>query len=184
MKRWRLDIHGTLPADLRRRGVFDDINNDVRVLPGVYHMRDDALLLYDAIKTYVEKYVELYFPNDDLITTDTEIQDWGRELVRQREDGGLGILRPVRMGTILEMIAQRDTLPKLMYITKVLSQKTTKSLGDFEKQLIVDPLAVKIVEEFRQTLLDIGHQIDERNHTRTHPYEWLHPMAIPNAISI
>lgn len=51
------------------------------------------------------------------------------------------------MGNILEMIAQRDTHPKLMYITKVLSQKTTKSLGDFEKQLIVDPLAVKIAEE-------------------------------------
>ena len=30
------------------------------VLPG-YHFRDDALLLYNAINTYVKKYVDLYY---------------------------------------------------------------------------------------------------------------------------
>ena len=34
---------------------------DSSVLPGVFHFRDDALLLYDAIKTYVKKYVAHYY---------------------------------------------------------------------------------------------------------------------------
>jgi len=31
------------------------------VLPEEYHFRDDALLMYDAIKTYVTKYISLYY---------------------------------------------------------------------------------------------------------------------------
>lgn len=49
--------------------------------------------------------------------------------------------------TILKSIANRAQLLELMSITKVLSEKATQSLGDFEKQFIVDPPAVKIVRE-------------------------------------
>ncbi|CAC5368152.1 ALOX5 [Mytilus coruscus] len=91
---------------------------------------------------------------------------------------------PVVIETILKSIANRAELLGVMSITKVLSEKATQSLGDFEKQLIVDPPAVKIVDEFRQSLRNVGKTIDERNKTREHPYEWLHPSAIPNAISI
>ncbi|XP_063413650.1 allene oxide synthase-lipoxygenase protein-like isoform X2 [Mytilus trossulus] len=197
---WRLDIHGTLPEDLKKRGVFDQ-----SVLNGAYHMRDDALLLYDAIRTYVRKYVGHYYSAHNSLTMDYELQKWGAELVKSRDEGGIGILGvpnngkflatdqlvlaltaiiytcsvghaaanfqqfdeygapfhypyflsgcppkdkcPVTIETVLGSIANRIKLLETMTINKVLSEKATQSLGDFEKQLIVDPPAMKIVEE-------------------------------------
>ncbi|CAG2249786.1 ALOX5 [Mytilus edulis] len=246
MEFWRLDTHGTLPENLKSRGVLDQ-----SVLKDAYHMRDDALLLYDAIKTYVQNYVTHYYSVEGSLKADYEIQNWGAEIVKSRDDGGVGILgvpndgkfetndqlvvtltaiiytcsvghaaanfqqydeyaAPFRMAftmhgvppkdksqveieTILKTIPNRAELLELMSITKVLSEKATQSLGDFEKQLIVDPPAVKIVHDnspsschcrFRQSLRDIGKTIDERNKIRENPYDWLHPTAIPNAISI
>ncbi|XP_063398550.1 polyunsaturated fatty acid 5-lipoxygenase-like [Mytilus trossulus] len=237
MKFWRLDTHGTLPENLKSRGVLDQ-----SVLKDAYHMRDDALILYDAIKTYVQNYVTHYYSVEGSFKADYEIQNWGAEIVKSRDDGGVGILgvpndgkfetndqlvvtltaiiytcsvahaaanfqqydeyaAPFRMPfamhgvppkdknqieieTILKTIPNRAELLELMSITKVLSEKATQSLGDFEKQLIVDPPAVKIVNEFRQSLRNVGKIIDERNKIRENPYDWLHPTAIPNAISI
>ncbi|XP_071127123.1 allene oxide synthase-lipoxygenase protein-like isoform X1 [Mytilus edulis] len=237
MEFWRLDLNGTFPESLKSRGVLEE-----SVLKGAYHMRDDGLLLYDAIKTYVQKYVAHYYSVEGSMKADYEIQNWGAEIVKSRDDGGVGILgvpnnghfetidqlvvtltaiiytcsvahaaanfqqydeysapfrfpftmhgvppkdkSPVVIETILKSIANRAELLGVMSITKVLSEKATQSLGDFEKQLIVDPPAIQIVDEFRQSLRDVGKRIDERNKSREHPYEWLHPSAIPNAISI
>jgi len=49
---WSVKENGSLVNDLRRRGV-----EDAEALPG-YHYRDDALLLWNAIQTYVAKIVE------------------------------------------------------------------------------------------------------------------------------
>lgn len=54
---------------------------------------------------------------------------------------------PVTGETILKSIPNRKILLEIMTITKILSEKATKSLGDFEKQFIVDSKAVKVVEE-------------------------------------
>ena len=37
---------------------------------------------------------------------------------------------------------------------------------------------------FRSDLLKAGETIDERNATREHNYDYLHPKEIPNTISI
>ncbi|XP_069128874.1 polyunsaturated fatty acid 5-lipoxygenase-like [Argopecten irradians] len=83
---WRMDVDGTLPVELEKRGVRDE-----NVLIG-YHFRDDAILLWEAIKNYVTKYVQLYYDNPETYTKDHEIQAWAQELVKSREDGGCGIL--------------------------------------------------------------------------------------------
>ncbi|OPL20998.1 hypothetical protein AM593_05973, partial [Mytilus galloprovincialis] len=66
------------------------------------------------------------------------------------------IQSPVTIKTGLRSISNRIQFLQLMGSVKVLSEKGTQSLVDFEKQLIVDPPAMKFVEEFRQNLQEIG----------------------------
>ena len=53
----------------------------------------------------------------------------------------------VTIEAILKSTANRAVLLEVMSMAKTLSEKATQSLGDFEKQFIVDPPAVKIVQE-------------------------------------
>ncbi|XP_059162537.1 allene oxide synthase-lipoxygenase protein-like [Physella acuta] len=69
-------------------------------------------------------------------------------------------------------------------ITKILSTKSTKSLGYFEVQFIYDPKAIAIVNSFRKRLEEISEIIDKRNIERHPSYNYLDPKYIPNAISI
>ncbi|KAL3879827.1 hypothetical protein ACJMK2_032106 [Sinanodonta woodiana] len=85
IKQWRMDVHGTLPEDLKRRGVYNQ-----NVLPG-YHFRDDALLLYDAIHKYASKYTRLYYDTPEKISADLELQSWREEMTKPREQGGCGL---------------------------------------------------------------------------------------------
>ena len=52
---WRLDVEGSLPADLQERGLADPA-----VLPN-YHYRDDALRIHGAISRYVTHVVDHYY---------------------------------------------------------------------------------------------------------------------------
>ncbi|XP_067675117.1 polyunsaturated fatty acid lipoxygenase ALOX8-like isoform X1 [Haliotis asinina] len=82
---WRMDVEGSLPEDLKARGVFGS-----DVLPG-YHYRDDGILVYNAIVAYTTKYINLYYDYEEKIEEDFELQAWASELSKSREDGGLGI---------------------------------------------------------------------------------------------
>jgi arachidonate 15-lipoxygenase len=66
-----------LPADLKRRGVAD-----ATTLPD-YPYRDDALLVWGAIKTFVSRYLRLYYKADADIEQDIELQNWVKELVSE-----------------------------------------------------------------------------------------------------
>ena len=68
------------PKTLISHGVSDSAQ-----LPD-YPYRDDGLLLWDAIKTWVSGYLSIYYPSDQDIITDPELQQWAKELVS--EQGG------------------------------------------------------------------------------------------------
>ncbi|XP_046544436.1 allene oxide synthase-lipoxygenase protein-like isoform X1 [Haliotis rubra] len=236
LEQWRLDVHGTLPEDLRRRGL-----DDLSVLPG-YHFRDDALLLYKAINAYASKYVKLYYDSPEKITDDWELQNWGHELTKAREEGGVGLLgvpangkftttdqlimvlttiiytcsvshastnfpqyeeyafppnypglmrgvppvdkSPMEESDIISALPDKPTTLDIMTVTKILSQRGTKNLGDFEVQYIFDPKARDIVDAFRQDLKEVSKTVKDRNETRNPPYIYLDPDIVPNSISI
>lgn len=84
-KKWRFDLQGTPPAEFKSRNV-----EDPKVLPN-YHFRDDSLLIYDIIRTYVTNYVDLYYENDKMLLDDWEIQNWAEDMARKKSEGGIGL---------------------------------------------------------------------------------------------
>ncbi|GBM48680.1 Hydroperoxide isomerase ALOXE3 [Araneus ventricosus] len=91
---------------------------------------------------------------------------------------------PLPDNDILNRIPNKETTLDIMVITKLLSTRATKSLGDFESQFMFHPACVQAAEEFREELAQISRQIKLRNRSQAFTYEWLDPEFIPNAISI
>ncbi|PZO42668.1 MAG: lipoxygenase [Pseudanabaena frigida] len=69
-----------LPKALKKRGV-----DDPNLLPD-YPYRDDALLVWEAIATWVKNYLSIYYFNDEDVIRDTELQAWAKEIIAN--DGG------------------------------------------------------------------------------------------------
>ncbi|XP_070576107.1 allene oxide synthase-lipoxygenase protein-like [Ptychodera flava] len=71
---WRIDLKGDIVNDLQSRGV-----DDPEVLPN-YPYRDDALLTYKAIETYVGKVVNGNYDTEDKLRDDFELSEWAKAL--------------------------------------------------------------------------------------------------------
>ncbi|KAL5218682.1 hypothetical protein ABZP36_019366 [Zizania latifolia] len=80
---WRFDLEG-LPADLIRRGVaVEDATQPygIRLLIDDYPYANDGLLLWSAIRSWVESYVQLYYPDARTVQSDLELQGWYHESI-------------------------------------------------------------------------------------------------------
>jgi len=79
LQSYRFD-EAMLPTQLKQRGV-----DDPNLLP-VYPYRDDALLVWDAIRDWVSDYLSLYYPTDAAVQSDAALQAWAAEAIAY--DGG------------------------------------------------------------------------------------------------
>lgn len=64
-----------LPNDLQKRGV-----TNASLLKN-YPYRDDALLIWDAIETWVRDYVNAYYESDADVAEDSELAQWTAEII-------------------------------------------------------------------------------------------------------
>ncbi|MCZ0902369.1 lipoxygenase family protein, partial [Microcoleus sp. HI-ES] len=84
-----------MPAELKNRGM-DDTNQ----LPH-YPYRDDGLLLWDAIETFVSGYLKFFYPTEIAIVQDVELQTWAQELAS--DNGGKVKGMPPRINTVEQL---------------------------------------------------------------------------------
>ena len=61
-------------ANIEKRGVDSDLPN--------YYFRDDALLIWKAMKEYVDEMVKIFYESDQDVQDDFEIQAWFNEIIR------------------------------------------------------------------------------------------------------
>ncbi|XP_060606795.1 arachidonate 12-lipoxygenase, 12R-type-like [Ruditapes philippinarum] len=193
IKAWRLDVDGTLPNDIKERGL-----DGSSCLPDFYY-RDDAMEIYNAILKYVQKYINLYYASDKEVLNDEELQQWRKEMVAPVDEQGLGMLVYLEKMTNLLRKNQYEeyafppnfdnltgippkTKDKLkeenlnatsstksnnvrhtLVITDTLSTDNTHALGNFEVQYITDVKALKILDEFKADLAKIAQVNKEKN---------------------
>ncbi|CAK9181814.1 unnamed protein product [Ilex paraguariensis] len=80
---WRFDMEG-LPADLMRRGVaLPDLTlpHGLRLLIEDYPYANDGLLIWSAINSLIQTYVNYYYPEARLVQEDIELLAWYNESI-------------------------------------------------------------------------------------------------------
>ncbi len=92
---WSLDEFA-LPTELKNRGM-DDTNQ----LPH-YPYRDDGLLLWNAIETFVSGYLKYFYQTKEAIAQDVELQTWAKELASDK--GGKVKGMPSKIDTVEQLI--------------------------------------------------------------------------------
>ncbi|KAB0361463.1 hypothetical protein FD754_005619 [Muntiacus muntjak] len=97
-----------LPDDIRARGVED--------IPDYYY-RDDGMQIWGAVERFVSEMIDIYYPSDESVRDDSELQAWVWEIFSEgflgRESSGL----PSTLGT-------REAL--IQYITMVIFNCSAK----------------------------------------------------------
>ncbi|CAA0823859.1 Lipoxygenase 2- chloroplastic [Striga hermonthica] len=81
-KLWQFDVE-SLPADLINRGMAVEdptAPHGLKLTIEDYPYANDGLLLYDAIKEWVTDYVTHYYPEANLVQSDSELQSWWTEI--------------------------------------------------------------------------------------------------------
>ncbi|MQL99797.1 hypothetical protein Taro_032526 [Colocasia esculenta] len=81
---WRFDQE-SLPADLIRRGMAEPDPTQphgLRLTIKDYPYANDGLLIWDAISTWVRKYIEAHYPTAASVASDVELQAWYAEAIR------------------------------------------------------------------------------------------------------
>ncbi|KAI3822897.1 hypothetical protein L1987_10498 [Smallanthus sonchifolius] len=79
---WRFD-HQALPADLISRGMAVEdptAPHGVKLTIEDYPFANDGLLVFDAIKQWATSYVNHYYPQENLVESDEELQAWWYEI--------------------------------------------------------------------------------------------------------
>ena len=66
---------------------------DSSILPD-YHYRDDATRLWDAIGDYTAEVLRIFYPSDDAVAADDELQVWAQELADPDRAGIKGLPGP------------------------------------------------------------------------------------------
>uniref|UniRef100_A0A673A7N2 Hydroperoxide isomerase ALOXE3-like n=1 Tax=Sphaeramia orbicularis TaxID=375764 RepID=A0A673A7N2_9TELE len=108
-----------LPDDITARGLGS--------VPNFYY-RDDGLRLWDIVNRFVKAMVEFYYPSDDDVRKDSELQDWINEIFTH------GVLENKASGTVLNPLS--DLLNNSLHIL-VSAHHAAVNNGQYDYQFFV-----------------------------------------------
>lgn len=94
------------PREIENRGM-----DDTKRLPH-YPYRDDGMLMWQAINTFVSNYLHHFYPNPADIKDDMELQAWAQELSNQNNGGKVKGM-PANFTTVEELI---DIVTAIIFI--------------------------------------------------------------------
>jgi hypothetical protein len=150
-----------LPTDLKNRGVAN--------LPGYYY-RDDALLIWDAIQTYVTDILALRYQSSADLVADSELQAWKNELVSPDYGRLKGLLPPEKSDQITGPLTEREDL--IAIITNLIftasAQHSAVNFGQYEYAGWVPNMPFAIYHPFtdvsnkQQPELDLSGRLPNR----------------------
>lgn len=98
--RLNLDFYATmLPTDLAKRGLLDSAQ-----FPN-FPYRDDGLLIWDAIHTWVTAYLAIYYAEDASVLADTELAAWTQDLIDSGKVKGFKVIESrAQLADVLTMV--------------------------------------------------------------------------------
>ncbi|KAM3861090.1 arachidonate 12-lipoxygenase, 12R-type-like [Diretmus argenteus] len=120
-----------VPEDIKARGLES--------IPNFYY-RDDALRLWDIISSYAKGMVEYYYPSDDIVRKDSELQAWINEIsthsfLDSKEIGG-----PSSFETVAELV---DFITILMFTMSGQHSAVNNAQFDYNTWMPSNPLLLR-----------------------------------------
>jgi len=106
-EKWNLKDFA-FPTEIKNRGMDEKDSEGNYKLPH-YPYRDDGMLVWNAIETFVSKYLNHFYPNPSDIIDDSELQAWAAELSNQT-DGGKVKGMPPNFTDVKELIGIVTTI--------------------------------------------------------------------------
>jgi arachidonate 15-lipoxygenase len=109
---------------------------DREILPE-YPYRDDAMLIWNAISTWVDSYVAIYYENDDAILLDRELQAWWSEVSDMKSGGRIS-----GMGAMVSVDYLTKALTHLIFTASCQHAAVNFAQGDFMSLVTNMPTAL------------------------------------------
>lgn len=104
-----------LPKELTRRGVGEtDVDGQGENFLPDYPYRDDALLLWNAIKAYVSDYLNLYYISPVQILDDPELQNWVNKLISPSGGSVTGLVPNGELTTLEQLV---EIVTQLIFVS-------------------------------------------------------------------
>ncbi len=142
-----------LPINLAERDVAD--------LPNYYY-RDDALVIWDAIQTYVTDVLRLYYKSSADLINDAELQAWKNELVSPDVGRIQGLLPPEESSQITGHLSELDSL--IAIITNIIftatAQHSAVNFGQYEYASWVPNMPFATYKPFDDLLTHKKSEVD------------------------
>lgn len=134
-----------LPYDLAARDVND--------LPHYYY-RDDAVMVWNAIQTYVSEIVGLAYAGAEEMAGDRQLQSWIQELIRPDFGRIQGLLPPEKAEQLSGLLTDRDDLVAILttIIFTATAQHSAVNFGQYEYAAWVPNMPFAMYQPFDDLL--------------------------------